>query len=99
MFNFKFIVMAKGIKTGGREQGTPNKLTSDLRERINDFLTDNWEQVEKDFQSLEPEKKIIMFEKLLNYTLPRMQATQLDANVNTPHQIEYVNVSKQFSDK
>lgn len=91
--------MAKGIKTGGREQGTPNKLTSDLRERINDFLTDNWEQVEKDFQSLEPEKKIIMFEKLLNYTLPRMQATQLDANVNTPHQIEYVNVSKQFSDK
>jgi len=91
--------MAKGIKTGGREQGTPNKLTSDLRERINDFLTDNWEQVEKDFQTLEPEKKILMFEKLLNYTLPRMQATQLDANVNTPHKIEYVNCSKQFPDK
>lgn len=69
--------MAKGLKTGGREQGTPNKLTFDLRERISDFLNDNWEQVEKDFKDLEPEKRVLLFEKLLQYTLPRMQATQL----------------------
>lgn len=67
----------KGLKTGGREQGTPNKLTSDLRERISDFLNDNWEQVEQDFKEIEPEKRIAMFEKLLQYTLPRLQATQL----------------------
>ena len=77
MFNFKFIDMAKGLKTGGREQGTPNKLTSDLRERISDFLNDNWEQVEKDFKEIEPEKRVILFERLLQYTVPRLQATQI----------------------
>jgi len=66
----------KGLKTGGREQGTPNKLTSNLRERISEFLNDNWEQVEKDFKVLEPEKRIVMFEKLLQFTLPKLQTIQ-----------------------
>lgn len=90
--------MEKREKTGGRELGTPNKITSELRERINDFLTVNWEQVEKDFKSLEPEKRIALFEKLLQYSLPRMQATQLDAMINEPQAILYKNVSKQFSE-
>lgn len=76
MFNFKFIDMAKGVKTGGREAGTPNKLTSDLRERISDFLNDNWEQIEKDFQTIEPEKRVLLFEKLLSFTLPKLQTIQ-----------------------
>ena len=32
--------MAKGYKTGGRRKGTPNKLTSDLREMILGALTE-----------------------------------------------------------
>jgi len=67
----------KGLKTGGREQGTPNKLTSDLRERISDFLNDNWELIEIDFKALQPDKRIMIFEKLLQYSLPRLQTTQL----------------------
>jgi len=66
----------KRIKTGGREMGTPNKLTADLRERISDFLNENWEQIEKDFQTLEPEKRVMLFEKLLQFTLPRLQTIQ-----------------------
>ncbi len=69
--------MARGIKTGGRNEGTPNRLTKELREKINDFLNENWEQVEMDFKILEPEKRILLFEKLLQYSLPRMQATEL----------------------
>lgn len=76
MFNFKIIDMAKGKKTGGREQGTPNLLTFELRERISDFLNDNWEQIEKDFQTLEPEKRVMLFEKLLQFSLPRLQTIQ-----------------------
>ncbi len=70
--------MAKGIKTGGRASGTPNKLNKELRERINNFLTDNWQQVEQDFKNLEPEKRIALFEKLLQYALPKLQ------NIETP---------------
>ncbi|MBT3384399.1 MAG: hypothetical protein HN778_03015 [Prolixibacteraceae bacterium] len=90
--------MAKGKKTGGRELGTPNKLTSELRKRISEFLTDNWEQIENDFIDLEPEKRIALFEKLLHYSLPRLQATQLEAIINEPKTIVYKNVSKQFPD-
>ncbi len=89
----------KGYKTGGREQGTPNKLTSDLKNRINDFLNENWDQVEKDFKILEPEKRVLLFEKLLSYTLPKMQTVQMDATLNKPNVIEFKNVSKQFPDR
>ena len=61
--------MAQGKKTGGRKQGTPNKLNKQLRERISDFLNNNWENIESDFQQLEPEKKIAFFEKLLQYSV------------------------------
>ena len=76
MFNLNINEMAKGIKTGGRTQGTPNLLTKELRERLSDFLDENWEQVEKDFKTLEPEKRVMLFEKLLQYKLPRNQSIQ-----------------------
>ena len=76
MLNFDINEMAKGIKTGGRVQGTPNLLTKELRERLSDFLDENWEQIEKDFKTLEPEKRVMLFEKLLQYKLPRNQLIQ-----------------------
>lgn len=88
-----------GKKFGGREQGTPNQITKELRERISDFLNDNWEQVEKDFSVLEPEKRVLIFEKLLSYTLPKMQSVQLDGNLNQSKVILFQNVSKQFPDE
>jgi hypothetical protein len=60
----------------GRPKGTPNKLTAELKERLSDFLDENWEQIEKDFKTLEPEKRVMLFEKLLQYKLPRNQSIQ-----------------------
>jgi len=84
--------MAKGIKTGGRAEGTPNQITKELRERISDFLNDNWEQVEKDFLILEPEKRVLLFEKLLSYTLPKMQSVQMSAEFTDS--MEKIDLSK-----
>lgn len=74
-------------KYGGREQGTPNLLTKELRERISDFLNDNWKQVETDFKVLEPEKRVLLFEKLLQYSVPRLQATELTTPVKPEVQL------------
>jgi len=60
----------------GRPRGTPNKLTAELRERISDFLNANWEKIEKDFGTLDPEKRVLLYEKLLAFILPRLQSVQ-----------------------
>ncbi len=74
--------MAKGIKTGGRKKNTPNKMTSELRERINDFLSNNWNSLQSDFDSLEPKDKLMFYERLLQYGLPKLQSTELKGNID-----------------
>ncbi len=74
--------MAKGKKTGGREKGTPNKLTNELRERVTNFLNSNWSLVESDFQKLEPKERLVFYEKLMSYGLPKLQSVGLETPEN-----------------
>jgi len=64
----------------GRPPG-PNKLTGELRERIKTFLDGNFEVIEKDFKGLDPEKRILMYEKYLKFVLPSLQATDVSLNI------------------
>lgn len=65
----------------GRPKGTPNKTTVFLRERIKTFLDKNWAQVERDFKKLDPQKKIIFFEKLLSYAVPKLKESDIKLNL------------------
>ncbi len=67
----------------GRPAGSSNKAACDLRQWINNFIEGNREQIEKDWQALEPKDRLIMFERLLKYSLPTLQAKNLNAEVNT----------------
>ena len=66
----------------GRKPGVSNKITKELRDRIKDFLEGKWSQIEDDFENLEPEKRVALFEKLLQFVLPRMASMDLDANID-----------------
>lgn len=66
--------MAKGIKTGGRESGTPNKMTIDLRNIVKSFIDKNIDEMQFCFEQLEPKEKLIFIEKMLQYCLPKMQS-------------------------
>ena len=72
-----------GLKKGqtnnpnGRKPGTPNKVTKDLRQWINSFIESQTDQIQRDWKQLEPKDRIILFEKLLKYSLPTLQATSL----------------------
>lgn len=55
----------------GRPKGTPNKITTDLREFIGLLLNDNLEQLRADFEKLEGKDRLIVMERLLSYVLPK----------------------------
>jgi hypothetical protein len=62
---------------GGRKPGKPNKATKDLRQWISGFIESQTDQIQKDWNQLEPKDRIVMFERLLKYFLPTLQATSL----------------------
>jgi len=66
----------------GRRKGAANKVTAELRERIKDFLDGQWDRIERDFDSLEPDKRVALFEKLLQYVLPRMASMDLEGELD-----------------
>lgn len=79
-------------KTGGRKAGTPNKVTTDLRQWINNFINNNRKQIQQDWQQLEPKDRIVLFERLLKYTLPTLQSTSLDIDIESlnDEQLDYI---------
>lgn len=61
-------------KTGGRQAGTPNKVTKNLREWINQLVDDNRLQIERDLKELDPKDRLQILEKLMSYVLPKLQS-------------------------
>jgi putative NADPH-quinone reductase len=70
-------------KTGGRAKGTPNKVTTDLRTWINDVLNNNRATFEADLQRLEPQQRVMIFEKMFSYAVPKMQS--VEARIDIEH--------------
>lgn len=72
----------KGKKTGGRTKGTPNKVTSWSKKVITELLDEYNSSglLGKDFLSLEPRDRMVIAERLMQYTVPKMQATAIDIN-------------------
>ncbi len=80
----------KGISGNptGRPQGAQNKLTQQLRETISDFLFENFKKIKDDFKKLEPKERAKLYCDLLQYALPKLQATSIDFNNESETQIK-----------
>lgn len=76
--------MAIGKKTGGRKKGTPNKSTTLGKEVIVSLLADysNSGLMTSDFMALDPKDRLVIAERLMQYTMPKMQATAIDLNTS-----------------
>lgn len=73
-------------KTGnpaGRPKGSPNKVTNNMRKWIEAFLNEKFPDIEKGFDKLENYQKWIIVEKLLQYTIPKMQSISMEEAVET----------------
>jgi hypothetical protein len=65
----------------GRRSGTPNKVTTELRQKITDLIEKNFKKIEADFNKLDPEKRLIVLERYLKYCLPPLQSLDIRADI------------------
>jgi len=73
----------------GRPKGVPNKISADLRQRISDFLNNKWASVETDFDTLEPKERLMFFERLLQYSIPKQkEVTKVDIGSFTDEEVD-----------
>ena len=62
-----------GKKTGGRQAGTPNKLTKELRSVLKDVLHAELETLPKHLNKLTPKERVDAVIKLAPFVLPKVQ--------------------------
>ena len=69
-------------KTGGREAGTPNKITGTLKDFVANLVNDNRQQIIDDLGKLRPKERLAMLERMMQYVLPKQQAVSADLDLN-----------------
>lgn len=69
-----------GIKYGGRQKGTPNKLTKELRSVLKDILYQELEQIQEHLETLSPKDRVDLVIKLIPYILPKVTAISHTTN-------------------
>lgn len=63
----------KAANRRGRPKGSKNKVGQELRELITDFLEQQFEKVQMDFDQLGPHQRVRMFTELLPFAIPKMR--------------------------
>ncbi len=77
-----------GLKFGGRQAGTPNKMTNEMRQIISDFLSANLIELQSSFDQLSPKDKLIFIEKLFKHVLPPLSHLDTDQTENDGFNLE-----------
>lgn len=70
-----------GKKYGGREAGTPNKVTKELREAYSDLLENNIGRVQELFDKVaekNPQKALELLLKLSEFAIPKLRAIEVN---------------------
>lgn len=68
--------MAKGIKTGGRKSGTPNKTTKEIRNVLKSVIDNEIVNIETSLEGLTAKERIEFLIKLIPYVLPKVESVQ-----------------------
>jgi hypothetical protein len=68
----------------GRPEGSANKITGEIRERVSNIIDEhfNSETIEHDLKQLDPEKRLHILIKLLEYAIPKLQSVAYEAKLN-----------------
>jgi hypothetical protein len=64
-------------KTGGRQKGTPNRTTAEIREKYQSLIEGVLPQLENDLKALEPKDRIKVIIELSKFVVPTLRATEI----------------------
>ena len=76
-----------GQKTGGRQAGTPNKLTTEVRQTLKDIFSNELEHLPAHLKTLAPQARIDFLIKIAPYVLPKVEA--VSAKSGEPFSIDF----------
>ena len=71
-----------GHKFGGRQKGTPNRMTKELRSVLKDVVYQELEKIQECLNLLEPKERIELLIKLMPFVLPK--TTSISHTTNEP---------------
>ena len=63
--------MAKGVKHGGRKVGTPNKVSSELKEVLSSYCLNEFQYLNANIERLSLSERLVLFLKVLPFVLPK----------------------------
>lgn len=69
-----------GKKYGGRQKGTPNKLTKEIRTVLKDLIYKELDEIKEHLDSLEPKQRIEIVIKLIPYVLLKVESISYSTN-------------------
>ena len=73
-----------GKKFGGRQKGTPNKLTKELRSVLKDVLYEEIDRLPERLNELDTKDRLELLVKLMPFVFPKVQSVSqsLDEPIN-----------------
>ena len=69
-----------GVKYGGRQKGTPNRMTKELRSVLKDVLYQELEQIQTHLDTLKPKERVELLIKLMPFVLPKVTSISHTTN-------------------
>lgn len=71
-------------KYGGRQAGSQNRISRELREVLKSIVENELEQLPERLNSLDTKDRVEAIIKLLPYTVPRLEATEITMTESFP---------------
>lgn len=72
-----------GVGNTGKPKGTPNKVTSDLREKMQLVIQSNFDTIQSDLDSLEPKDRIKTLLEIAKFVIPTLKAVDTSIDIES----------------
>lgn len=75
-------------RLGGRAKGTPNKITTELRDKFRQFAQENFEMFETEWKGLEGKDKCKVFIDICKFVVPSLTSVELNDTTEQRSEVE-----------